>query len=70
MKKPSDIPDSFVDAVEDQLSMGHAAWDMVDPREIIAAVLNCESGNYAAEKVTGAAARRMFEKLNDSMRPE
>lgn len=35
-----DIYDSFVEAVEDELSMGCGAWDMVDPKEIIAAVLN------------------------------
>jgi hypothetical protein len=29
----------MVEAVEREVGMGHGAWDCVDPREIIAAVL-------------------------------
>lgn len=33
------VSDKLVETVEDELSMGVGAWDMVDPKEIIRAVL-------------------------------
>lgn len=33
------IDDDFVELVEDEVGMGHGAWDMEDPKEICAAVL-------------------------------
>jgi hypothetical protein len=36
----AEVPSSLVEAIEQELSMGHQAWDMLDPREIIAAVMN------------------------------
>jgi len=38
--KISEITDNFVDAVEEKVGMSYGAWDMVDPKEIIAAVLS------------------------------
>jgi len=34
-----EVSDKLVEAVEDELSMGAGAWDMVDPKESIRAVL-------------------------------
>ena len=34
-----EIDDEYVDAVELAVGMGSGAWDMIDPREIIRAVL-------------------------------
>ncbi len=33
------ISDEFVEKVEDLIGMSHGGWDMVDPKEIIEAVL-------------------------------
>lgn len=35
-----DVTDEMVDEVENAVSMGTGAWDMVDPKEIIAAAWN------------------------------
>ena len=34
------IDDEFVEEVESECTLGSGAWDMVDPREIIAAAIN------------------------------
>jgi hypothetical protein len=41
-----EVDDEFVEQVEDELGMGHGAWDMIDPEEICRAVLK-----VAAEKL-------------------
>lgn len=33
------IDDGFLEAVENALSMGHGAWDTIDPKEICAVVV-------------------------------
>lgn len=33
-----EIADELVDAVEEEVGMGHGAWDTIDPRRVIAAV--------------------------------
>lgn len=38
--KPEDITDGVVEAVEDEAGMGHQAWDIYSPKEIIAAAMN------------------------------
>ena len=38
--KASEVGDGFVARIEAEVGMGHTAWDMIDPKEIIAAVLN------------------------------
>lgn len=40
--KPADISDGFVAMVEEECGMGSNAWDCVDPKDIIAAVLNIQ----------------------------
>jgi len=40
-QSPSEgVSDEFVERVEQAVGMGHTAWDMVDPKEIIAAALS------------------------------
>ena len=41
--RAADISDELVEAVEDAVGYGNAAWDCVDPREIIAASVNAWS---------------------------
>lgn len=40
----SDITESMVDKVGELAGMGHGAWDMVYPKEIIAAAVNAFNG--------------------------
>lgn len=40
MVTKDEIDDAFVDQVEDELGMGCGAWDMIDPKAIIAAAVN------------------------------
>lgn len=34
-----EVSDEFIEAVEDECGMGSGAWDTIDPREIILAVV-------------------------------
>lgn len=36
-KNKTPVDDKMVELVEDLVGMGHGAWDMVDPKELIAA---------------------------------
>jgi len=40
MLTSEDITDDMVDAVEEAVGMGNQAWDMTNPKEIIAVVVN------------------------------
>ena len=35
-----DVTDEMVEAIDDAVSMGAGAWDMVDPKELTAAAWN------------------------------
>lgn len=39
IEEMNQVSDEFVETVENIVGMGHIAWDMVNPKEIIAAVI-------------------------------
>jgi hypothetical protein len=45
-----EVNDEFVEAVESILGMGSVAWDMIDPKEIIAAVITIKEMQEIVEK--------------------
>lgn len=51
----NDIDDCIVENVESDLGMGHGAWDMVDPKQLIASVLAVCGADNAVQKLENAA---------------
>lgn len=54
--KPDDVSELVVEAVEAECGMGCAAWDCIDPREIIAASFNVLTATLPLPSVSEVAA--------------
>ena len=53
--KKEDVADEIVDAVCEEVGMCNGAWDMVDPKEIIAAAHNATFASDAVKNLVDAS---------------
>jgi hypothetical protein len=57
--KPEEVTDEIIEAVENSVGMGVGGWDMVDPREIIAASVNAVVNGILAGEVVNSHANEL-----------
>lgn len=68
MLTKDDITESIVDEVEGAIGHGHIAWDMVDPRDIIAAAVNVIQDRGAENGLNRCATCRWWKPLDEDGR--
>jgi len=65
-----DVSQEFLEAVESAVGTGFGAWDMVDPREIVVAVLTAAAASRFDFSTATANERRVRELLERCERAE